>query len=149
MIISKTVGYAIRSVMRLIQSSYADPVKAGDISISQNIPEAYLFKLLGRLNNAGIIKSRRGINGGYYLAKKPSEITISDILKATDNSINSSKCLLTDNECGGTETCTIHNVWAKSNIKIEKVLSKISLEVLEESFKFEELEPETVESDYH
>lgn len=136
MIISKTAGYAIRSVMQLIQSSYADPVKAGDISISQNIPEAYLFKLLGRLKIAGIIKSRRGINGGYYLAKKPSKITISDIFKATDNTIASTKCLLSDNECGGTETCTIHKVWAKSNVKIEKVLRNISLELMKESDNF-------------
>ena len=149
MIISKTVRYAIRSVMHLIQSSYSDPVKACDIAIAQNIPDAYLFKLLGRLKIAGIIKSRRGINGGYYLAQKPSEITISDILKAIDNSIASPKCLLRDNECGGTESCTIHKVWEKSNVKIEKVLNNISLEVLQESDKFEELEPEIVESDYH
>ena len=135
--------------MHLMKSSYTGPVKAGDISIAQNIPEAYLFKVLGSLKTAGIIMSRRGIYGGYYLAQKPSEITILDIVKATGNSLASTVCLLKDNKCGGIETCTIHKLWKVSNVQIENVLGNISLEVLQKSNDFEIMEPEAVNSDSH
>lgn len=64
-----------------------NPVQLNAISESQNIPKKFLIQLLLRLKNAHIVNSSRGISGGYYLARRPSQISLADVFKAIDETL--------------------------------------------------------------
>ena len=80
-----SVDYGVRAVLYLaISDGTCSP---REISDEMSIPRDYLIQLALKLRNAGIIKARPGKNGGYVLARKPSEITLGQILNAFDNDL--------------------------------------------------------------
>ena len=80
-----SVDYGVRAVMYLAVKG--DTCSSREISEEMSVPRDYLIQLALRLRNAGIIKARPGKNGGYVLAKEPSEITVGQILDAFDNDL--------------------------------------------------------------
>jgi Rrf2 family protein len=80
-----SVDYGVRAVMYLAVKGTT--CSSREISEEMSVPRDYLIQLALRLRNAGIIKARPGKNGGYVLAKDPSNITIGEILDAFDNDL--------------------------------------------------------------
>ena len=80
-----SVDYGVRAVMYLAVKG--ETCSSREISEEMSVPRDYLIQLALRLRNAGIIKARPGKNGGYVLAKSPSDITIGQILDAFDNDL--------------------------------------------------------------
>ena len=80
-----SVDYGVRAVMYLAVKG--ETCSSREISEEMSVPRDYLIQLALRLRNAGIIKARPGKNGGYVLAKDPSDITIGQILDAFDNDL--------------------------------------------------------------
>jgi Rrf2 family protein len=80
-----SVDYGVRAIMYL--AAKGDTCSSREISEEMAVPRDYLIQLALRLRNAGLIKARPGKNGGYVLAKDPSEITIGEILDAFDNDL--------------------------------------------------------------
>lgn len=75
--------YGLRAMIDLARYSEKEPVSIGSVAARQEISERYLEQLVALLKKAGLVKSIRGASGGYVLAKKPSEISVGDILRAT------------------------------------------------------------------
>jgi len=82
--ISAKTDYALRAATELAALSSADPVKGEAIANAQGIPLRFLENILGDLRNAGIVESRRGVEGGYLLAREPAAITLADVIRAVD-----------------------------------------------------------------
>lgn len=80
-----SVDYGVRAIMYLAVKGTT--CSSREISEEMSVPRDYLIQLALRLRNAGLIKARPGKNGGYVLAKDPSEITIANILDAFDNDL--------------------------------------------------------------
>ena len=80
-----SVDYGVRAIMYLAVKGTT--CSSREISEEMSVPRDYLIQLALRLRNAGLIKARPGKNGGYVLAKDPSEITIGQILDAFDNDL--------------------------------------------------------------
>ena len=80
-----SVDYGVRAIMYL--AAKGETCSSREISEEMSVPRDYLIQLALRLRNAGLIKARPGKNGGYVLAKDPSEITVGDILDAFDNDL--------------------------------------------------------------
>ena len=80
-----SVDYGVRAIMYLAVKGAT--CSSREISEEMSVPRDYLIQLALRLRNAGLIKARPGKNGGYVLAKEPSEITIGQILDAFDNDL--------------------------------------------------------------
>ncbi len=80
-----SVDYGVRAIMYLAVKG--DTCSSREISEEMAVPRDYLIQLALRLRNAGLIKARPGKNGGYILAKEPSEITVGQILDAFDNDL--------------------------------------------------------------
>ena len=80
-----SVDYGVRAVMYLAVKG--DTCSSREISEEMSVPRDYLIQLALRLRNAGIIKARPGKNGGYILAKSPSDISVGEILDAFDNDL--------------------------------------------------------------
>ena len=82
--ISAKTDYALRAAVELAVQGGDGLVKAEQIATAQGIPLRFLENILGDLRNAGIVESRRGVEGGYLLARPPREIALADIVRAVD-----------------------------------------------------------------
>ena len=83
--ISAKTDYALRAAVELAASQEGDtPVKGEQIATAQAIPLRFLENILGDLRNAGLVESRRGVDGGYLLARDPADIALADIIRAVD-----------------------------------------------------------------
>jgi Rrf2 family protein len=81
--ISKTAEYALRAIVYLAET-YDEPSTTQRIAEAGKIPVGYLAKVMQSLSRAGIVKSQRGLNGGFALAKAPDEISILEVVNAVD-----------------------------------------------------------------
>ena len=82
--ISKKAEYAIRAVISIARNKKSKPMQISEISKSESIPVKFLEQILLSLKNNGLLKSKRGANGGYLLAKSSNQISIGMILKIID-----------------------------------------------------------------
>ena len=98
--ISLTTTYAIKAMLHIAHFKKDKYIKGAEIAEKQNIPKTYLFKVMNNLQIAGVIRSKRGAQGGYFLARNADKITLLDIFRATDSSLTPRICLLGDCDCG-------------------------------------------------
>ena len=90
--ITREADYALRIIAMLADENRQIEAKA--IAEKNDIPYRFTLKILRKIVQAGIIKSYRGVNGGYVLNKKPSEITLKDVIETIDGKIAINKCKL-------------------------------------------------------
>ena len=80
--------YALRAVFDLAGRGGSDPVKIAEIAARQRIPQKFLELILSQLKQGGFLGSRRGADGGYFLARPPRNITVGDVLRHIDGPIS-------------------------------------------------------------
>ena len=126
--------YGLRALIDLALYSENETVSIASISARQNISESYLEQLIAKLRKAGLVTSVRGAGGGYKLAKPASEISVGDILRALEGSLDAVKCpgLEEENSCDGSEFCVTKYVWQKINDSINRTVDEMKLDQLVE-----------------
>ncbi len=82
--LTRTVVYAIRAMLQLAEAQSASPVPCSRLAHDGKMPERFLLQILGSLVNHGILRSTRGVDGGYSLNRKPQDISLLDIIEAID-----------------------------------------------------------------
>ena len=82
--ISVKVDYAVRAMVQLAAVSSDEPVKADTIARAQDIPLKFLLGILSDLKRAHLLRSKRGAEGGYWLARPAAEISLADVIRAID-----------------------------------------------------------------
>ncbi len=87
--ISAKVDYAVRAAVELAATTDEKPVKAERIATAQDIPLNFLENILGELRHAGIVRSHRGAEGGFRLARPADQINIADIIRAVEGPLAS------------------------------------------------------------
>src|SRR5438270_6637082 len=87
--ISAKVDYAVRAAVELAATADEKPVKAESIATAQGIPLNFLENILGELRHAGIVRSHRGAEGGFRLARAPEQVTVADIIRAVEGPLAS------------------------------------------------------------
>lgn len=87
--ISAKADYAVRAMVELAATSHDRPVKAERIASAQGIPLNFLENILGELRHAGLVRSQRGAEGGFRLAKDPAAITVADVIRAVEGPLAS------------------------------------------------------------
>lgn len=130
--------YGLRALIDLGQYSSQNPVSITSISGRQGISERYLEQLMGMLKKAGLVKSIRGASGGYVLTKELSDISVGDVLRALEGSLEPVECpgLNPDEGCKAADICVTKYVWKKINESINHTVDEIKLDQLvEESRK--------------
>jgi Rrf2 family cysteine metabolism transcriptional repressor len=120
--------YGVRAVFEIARFAGKGPITIKEIAERQGISLSYLEQILYRLGKAGLVESVRGPAGGYLLARKPSELTIGDIVRALEGPIALSHCLEPgeSGDCNQAEDCVARMVWARVGAKIEEALDGIS-----------------------
>src|ERR1700712_4634076 len=87
--ISAKADYAVRAAVELAGATDEKPVKAERIATAQGIPLNFLENILGEMRHAGLVRSQRGAEGGFRLAKTPDQITIADVIRAVEGPLAS------------------------------------------------------------
>lgn len=118
--------FAVTAMLDLAMRQGSGPVTLSGISDRQKISLSYLEQLFGKLRRFGLVESVRGPGGGYYLAKKMDDITVSDIIQAVDETMDSTQCGGQGN-CHDEHECMTHDLWITLNAKIFEYLSSIKL----------------------
>ena len=122
--------YGTRAMLELAIRYGAGQVLLKDVASRQDIPVSYLENLMGALRAAGLVATVRGMHGGYYLAKPPSEIRLSQIIAALEGSVAPVECVDDPKHCRRAESCVARDVWSEVKQAIEGVLESITLEDL-------------------
>lgn len=120
--------YGLKAMFELSLHSDKGPVPLKNIAKKQNISEQYLEQLFATLKKNNLVKSVRGAQGGYLLAKDPSEITVGDILISLEGPVSLSECLFDEDVCKNSQTCVTKVVWEKIKKGIEDVINSINLQ---------------------
>lgn len=126
--ISTKGRYALRLMLDLALNNTGEPVRIKDIAARQEISDKYLEQIISTLNKAGYVKSIRGPQGGYRLAKEPEKYTVGMILRLTEGSLAPVPCLEEDvNTCERQEMCVTLRLWQMLNNAISDVVDKVTL----------------------
>ena len=124
--------YSTRAMMELALHFGQGLVQVKDISARQQISERYLEQHLVRLRRAGLVKGVRGARGGFTLTKPPTEIRLSEIIKAAEGSVQPVKCIDEPELCPQSDGCVTRNVWGEIGRAINQVLEAKTLQDLVE-----------------
>lgn len=127
--ISTKGRYALRIMVDLALNNKGDFIPLSDIAKRQEISNKYLEQIIAMLNKAGYLKSARGNNGGYKLAKEPEKYKIGDILRATEGDLAPIGCINGD-ECHKKENCKTFQFWQGLDNVINKYIDSKTLEDL-------------------
>ena len=124
--------YAVMALADLAKFNSINPVSLRDISLRQNISLVFLEQIFSKLKKNNIVKSVRGINGGYILNKHPIEIKLADILNAVDEEVKTVQCKKESKKgCNNkTSKCITHNLWDELEVHINEFFEKKNLKDL-------------------
>ena len=124
--------YAVMALVDLARFDNINPVSLRDISLRQGISLDYLEQIFSKLKKNEIVKSIRGIQGGYVLNKNPNDIKLTNIFDAVDEKVKTVQCKKESKRgCNGKATkCITHNLWDELEIHINKFFENKSLKDL-------------------
>lgn len=123
MYVTRKADYALRCVLFLSKAKN-QVASVSEISKSMYIPQTFLAKILQRLVTVGIVKSIRGVKGGFQLAKKPKGINLLEVIEAIQGPSASNICAIERRKCNLSNRCTIHPIWMEIRKEVEKKLRK-------------------------
>ena len=134
--LSRKSKYAIKALIALGKTSSAkEVVRISDLAAAENIPRKFLEAILLELRKQGILASKMGVNGGYYLLKKPSEIVITQVMRLTDGPIALIPCVSLNfyepcEECKNEATCSIRDMALQVRDASLNILNNTSIQDL-------------------
>ena len=123
MLITQKSQYAMRAIFELAKREGAGPIKIGDIAEAQAIPQRFLENILNQLRQGGVVKSRRGKEGGYQLARPAQEITAGMILRLIEGEIYAVECASdpAERRCPMYGDCVFLPLWDRARQALEGV----------------------------
>lgn len=118
--------FAVTAMIDLALRSGEGPVTLAGISERQKISLSYLEQLFGKLRRYKLVDSVRGPGGGYCLARPIDKMTVADIIRAVDESLDATQCGGKEN-CKDEDRCMTHDLWATLNFKMYEYLTSVTL----------------------
>ncbi len=121
--------YGLLAMFDLAEHYGSGPISLKTVAERQNISDNYLEQLIAVLRKAGLVRSVRGAQGGYILAREPGSITVGDIIRAMEGPIAPVDCVseVEPAECDQAESCITRLVWTRVRDKLTEVMDSISL----------------------
>ncbi len=130
--ISKKSQYGLRAMAYLAGVFDKDkPCSLREISEKENISFDYLEKIVSKLEKNKLVKSKRGVKGGYFLIKSPQKIKVSEVINVLEETMAPVECIATEKEkkyyCPRKKTCRTITVWKKVQDNLNSTLNSITL----------------------
>lgn len=129
---SKACELGLQAVLFLSIKKEKIIFNAEEVSKELKVPKEFVSKVLQILTNSGIVGSKKGKKGGFYLAKSPNQIKLIDIVEAIDGLDVFKSCVLGFPGCSIEKPCPVHNKWGVLRDEAYKMLSDETLEQLKE-----------------
>jgi Rrf2 family protein len=125
--ISAKADYAVRAAVELAAASEVKPIKAERIARAQQIPLNFLENILGELRHAGIVRSHRGAEGGFRLAKPPEEVTVADVIRAVEGPLASVRGGPPEEVSYGGAASALPRVWIAVRHNLRQVVEHVTI----------------------
>ena len=126
--ISTKGRYGLRILIDIATHDPNKPRMVRDIAESQQISEKYISRLIIDLRRARLVRSVRGVKGGFFLARSPKEITLLDILETMEGTISIVDCVMAPEKCPRFNGCTARGFWQRLNDGIRDQMRNITFE---------------------
>jgi Rrf2 family protein len=125
--ISAKADYALRASIELAAAEGEGAIKGERIAQAQEIPLKFLENILGDLRHAGLVRSQRGMEGGYWLARPAAEITLAEVIRAVDGPLANVRGVRPESlEYAGSSE-TLRDVWVAVRASLRSVLEAVTL----------------------
>ena len=124
--LSAKADYAIRAAAELAAASDA-PVKGERIAAAQSIPPKFLENILLDLKHVGLVRTQRGAEGGYWLAKPPAEITLADVIRAVEGPLANVRGTRPEELVYDGAAVRLREVWIALRASLRAVLEQVTL----------------------
>jgi len=125
--VSAKSDYAVRAAVELAAAHNSGPVKGEQIAEAQDIPLRFLENILGDLRHHGLVESRRGIDGGYWLSRSPEEITIGEVMRAAEGPLASVRGERPDELSYSGAAEPLKQVWVALRNNVRGILDNVTL----------------------
>jgi Rrf2 family protein len=125
--ISAKADYAVRAVVELAAAAGEKPVKAERIATAQEIPLNFLENILGELRHSGIVRSHRGAEGGFRLARSAEEVTVADIIRAVEGPLASVRGGPPEDASYAGAASSLPRVWIAVRANLRKVVENVTV----------------------
>ncbi len=125
--ISAKVDYAVRAAVELATVTDEKPVKAERIATAQGIPLNFLENILGELRHAGIVRSHRGAEGGFRLARPAGEVTVADIIRAVEGPLASVRGGPPEEATYPGASESLPRVWIAVRANLRRVVERVTV----------------------
>ena len=125
--VTAKADYAVRAVVELAGSSQGSPRKVDDVATSQAIPVSFLENILTQLRSAGVVRSQRGPEGGYWLALAPAELTLADVIRAVEGPLVGVRGQRPEEIAYTGSAEQLQQVWIALRASLRKVLEEVTV----------------------
>lgn len=126
--ISARIDYAVRALIELAVLPPGRPGKAEDVATAQDIPVSFLLTIFGELKQAGLVRSQRGREGGYLLARAPDEITVADVARALEGPLANIRDISLQELVYPGVAAPLLQVWQAVRTNLRDVLEQVTIE---------------------
>lgn len=130
--LSKKTKYGLKALTNIARKNSESPVLIADIAAEENISRKFLEIILLQLKNSGFLGSKKGKGGGYYLLKRPEQITVAELIRVLEGPIALLPCVSLNfyekcDDCSDEEACSLSRVMVEVRDSTLKVLENKSL----------------------
>lgn len=130
--LSQKCQYAVRAVLELSRHYGQGPVSAAEIAGNQAVPQRFLEVILNELKPTGLVESRRGVQGGFYLPIPPDQITVGKVIRLVDGPLEPVRCAetQTNKDCPLLAQCALVDLWKQAREAVEAVYDSVTFQDL-------------------
>ena len=122
--ITRQADYATRAILHLARIGKNGHVATSQVAKEQQIPPAFLVKIISQLSIAGILHTSRGARGGVRLAREPQNITLLEVVEAIDGPIQLNECVEANGICSFEGNCPMQLIWCDAQNELVAKLKK-------------------------
>ena len=126
--VTARADYAVRAAVELVGASSAAPRKAESVAVAQGIPLSFLENILNQLKSAGVVRSQRGPDGGWWLLRPARELTVADVIRAVEGPLATVRGERPEHLSYEGSAASLQDVWIALRANIRGVLEHVTLE---------------------
>jgi Rrf2 family protein len=126
--VTAKADYAVRAAVELVGSSQTSPYKVDKIARAQSIPVSFLENILTQLRSSGLVRSQRGPEGGYWLARPADEVSLAHVIRAVEGPLVGVRGLRPEEVSYDGSAESLQQVWLALRANLRKVLEHVTLE---------------------
>jgi Rrf2 family protein len=125
--VTAKADYAVRAVIELASGSQDSPRKVDEVATAQRIPVSFLENILTQLRSAGLVRSQRGPEGGYWLAKPAAEVNLAQVIRAVEGPLVGIRGLRPEEVSYEGSAESLQQVWLALRANLRKVLEHVTI----------------------